>query len=212
MSTALHSVSLVGDWTPLLHHLKGWKQHDARIWQGAGAVLSTHANTACATIQTADTVVSVFSDRAWTAAPSHRGERRHAEKLACPTLNHIALDIGLDGDDLVEIVARGESTIFLPRESRFDPSVGRNIIAEHVTNGHELYLTARFDEATSQTRLAHVGWELQRREDVDDVAAALQRIGWPIVYGPASVDESYLVHFRGPDGAVHDVFYVERQS
>jgi predicted lactoylglutathione lyase len=59
--------------------------------------------------------------------------------------------------------------------------------------------------------LAHIGWELPSREDVDDVATTLQRIGWPIVYGPASVDGSYLVHFRGPDEAVHDVFYVERQ-
>jgi hypothetical protein len=211
-------VQLEGDWGGLLSQLPGWRRNADGVWTGSGADLLDQRHPGQMLLEIGldapggnlATVICIHPNSVDVREGSRasRLERSPHEKEA-PRLNHVALDLDAHDPSVIDSIKRSEIAIFLPRLGRFDPSVQEVIEAEHIVAGKGLYLTARFfSDRQPRSLINHVGWQCPKRGHVDDIHASLQRLGWPIVFGPGVVDGSYLVHFRGPDSRVHDMFFV----
>lgn len=119
-------------------------------------------------------------------------------------MNHVSVNVG--------DVARerrwyeqvlGPSTV-LARDAAWEPVSRRFVRDAHLFRSPWYYLTIR--ESQGPPGVDHVGWMADEPGAIDRLAEVVAGLGWKVVYGPAEVDGSYLVHFEGPDGNVHDFF------
>lgn len=214
MSAELVAVQLPGNWSDLFEGLPGWERSGVDRWVGAGAVFQGD-------VQPADaySVIRLTSAerRVELVIGAQSSRLREIEAPPSPTifnattpsLCHVAIDVGQSDLSISTLLTECGVPVLIPRERRFDPAVGADVDAEHFYVRNRLYLTQRFSaDVLAGPRLAHVGMEFAARDDIDQVHTLLQRIGWPIVVAPVVVDGSYLVHFEGPDGRVHDAYSV----
>lgn len=216
---ALRSVIVSGDWSPLLSQLPGWTRASDGTWTDGDGFLRCVTHPAMARMPTV-----AFR---YLAPPARSGQRAHgaSEELMSPsgliigidvsgrqacapstyTLNHAAFRVPEVAAERKWFETVLGSCTVLERDSTWDPVAQTYWPDAHLFRPPDFYVTLRggFESAA----IDHVGWMTDTAAAVDAVARTLRRIGWPILFGPASIDESYLVHFCGPDGAVHDFFY-----
>ncbi len=213
MSLRLSRVELEADWTAWLASLDNWRRRADGTWLGRGAILLDGRPRGAMQIDI-EICEPVVSKRI-----SVRGSLIQVTDIRCVSdpaaqksafnLNHVAIDFATADAGLVRQLKTAEIGTFLRRELRYDPTVGAAVETEHLVSGQTLYLTARFPSALKPPlEISHVGWQVSDIATVERAAALLRSLDWPIVFGPDVVDGSLLVHFRGPDDRVHDVFHV----
>lgn len=201
-------VCLSGDWAGLLEQLPGWARWDG-VWQGSGGGLRAGGSDAADQVRVGAEggafQIGAHGIRA-TAQPG--GDAPQPVDLSIPSLIHVAINSPFDaGSEAFEQAFRRSTGVFLPRQARFDPAEGKDIEAMHCTIPGQFYLTQRY-LPVAQTRLDHIGFECADRALVDQCQRAVQAADLEIVVPPGELDGSYLFHFRGPDGRVHDFYTV----
>jgi hypothetical protein len=87
----------------------------------------------------------------------------------------------------------------------WEPVSGGFVADAHFVHVDGYYIVLR--GRTGRPHLDHIGWMAASRTDVDMAHDIVRSIGWKTVIGPFEIDGSYLFHFRGPDGRVHDFFW-----
>lgn len=126
-------------------------------------------------------------------------------------LNHVAIDTPTGIPWLRSLLLECGGEVFLRDESRHDPSVNSLVRAEHIRVHDQLYITIR-SVGNSGPAGAHIGWQCRDENTVEHYYDRLKTAGAEIVVVPQLIDESYLIHFRGPDNLVHDFFCVKGAS
>lgn len=86
----------------------------------------------------------------------------------------------------------------------FDPLVNGPLDTIHFYKPEELYLTVR-GQGDKENAFHHLGFEAKSMSYVQIARNILVAIGWDIFW-EGVIDESYVLHFEGPDGLIHDVF------
>jgi hypothetical protein len=213
----LREAHMRGDWAPLLSRL-GWKRNDCGNWSDGDNQLIVEPGRTL----TAKPPIIVLAepgmdadDRATRGAalisPNGIEVRIVAGGVSQATghrpgrycMNHVALHVPnlLAEREWFETLLHTRSV--LARDSIDDPIAGRCSDA-HLARSSDFYITLRGPFTPAEVN--HIGWMAANREDVVTAAKVLTAIGWPIVLGPVTVDQSFLVHFVGPDGHIHDFF------
>lgn len=123
-------------------------------------------------------------------------------------LNHISLNV----DDVMREMDWFEEvmgpSVVLARDAAWEPVSGQLVRDAHLFRSPWFYVTIR---ESKQASVDHIGWMAMDQETVLRMADVVDSLDWKIVYGPAVVDSSFLFHFEGPDGRVHDFFYPIRE-
>lgn len=230
----LRFVKVYGDWLPLLSRLHGWECLGEGLWSdGDGCVEFDVADTRepeVTFILERDAnkdrpVVSRLRSGILGSGMGEKGSsitpiRTHSglvvrfvtsmiattSQSRLPyTLNHAAfrvLDTRLEQSWWEDLC--GQCTI-LDRENTWDPVARVYWPDVHLFSDPDFYLTIR--GGFEKPEVDHVGWMAESVEAVDAASRAIADSGWPIAFGPEEIDGSYLVHFRGPDCRVHDIFF-----
>ncbi|HEX7241239.1 MAG TPA: hypothetical protein VF263_13275 [Longimicrobiaceae bacterium] len=120
-------------------------------------------------------------------------------------MNHVAIHVPDVGRERVWFETILGSCTVLERERAWEPVTRSYWPDVHLFRFPDFYITLR--GGFPRAFVDHVGWMVDAPDRVEAVAEVLRRIGWPVLFGPEEVDGSYLVHFHGPDGRVHDFFY-----
>jgi hypothetical protein len=91
----------------------------------------------------------------------------------------------------------------------WDPIVNASIRTVHFYEPGRFYVTLR--ESSKPLSVHHIGWECIDPQSVDLAEAILQQHGFP-TFWKGEIDGSYVLHFRGPDGNIHDFFAVNKEQ
>jgi hypothetical protein len=218
----LRHFGLGGDWRPLLSRLEGWRSVAASIYSDGESFVSLSASS-----EVKPSVGFVLAEQPPEAATEHllmaerlRGRvgipglelqpnsslrRKSSELQPRFLMNHAAFqvpDVNSARASLEEFL--GDCTI-LARASTWDPVARTSWPDAHLFRPPDFYITLKGGFVSS--RVDHVGWMTDSVAAVDHAAALLGRLHWPILFGPTTLDGSYLVHFRGPDSLIHDFFF-----
>jgi hypothetical protein len=199
-------------WHPLLTALGVWKEMSAGLWSDGDSLVRIAAADEEPSIGFTSDLPSGDCPRLRTpsglliardcSAPSFQ---RSASGGAQPyVLNHVSIRTPLIEEDhrwFRDLL--GANTV-LSKSENLSPLDGTVAPEVHLCSGDSYYITLR---GSQELRIDHVGWMARRRSLVDEAHALLTGLGWTTVWGPGDLDGSYLVHFRGPDGGVHDIFY-----
>lgn len=194
-ATALVPIALPEGWDPLLACLGYDRRHRLRTTEGASALRFAISD---ASVPNGD-LVRQEGPRGLTVDRI----AEDAEVSGRYRLNHVAYDVA-DLEESVEWFSKilgGQ--VILQRGRTWDPVYEEYWADCHIFQEPGLYLTLR---ERGQVRLDHWGWMTDERTSVDDACKMVRQLGWLVVFGPEDIDGSYLFHFRGPQGRVHDVF------
>lgn len=218
----LREFSLRGDWSPLLSRLDGWKPVGASGFSDGeslvtlsmaldnepkiGFLLSRDANDEILNHSNADENFSTrVSASGLVFRIGQRASRLSLRQRPRFLMNHAAFQVAsVDSERAWLEGLLGRCTV-LARASTWDPVAKKCWPDAHLFRPPDFYLTLRGGFA--RTQVDHVGWMTYSPEAVNQAATVLRDIQWPILLGPAIIDGSYLVHFRGPDARVHDFFF-----
>lgn len=218
MRTQLRSVGLSGDWAPLLKRLHGWRCRDDHVWSdGVSEIFPRESRVEAFGFVTAATHpiraagIDSLPKTALRQSPAglvlsvvpapNRGTPLTSGDFI---LNHVAINVGniaAEAEFFENLLGR---TTVLRRESAWNPVAEDYRPDVHLYRDDDFYITIR--GGFTAPSLDHAGWMASTRIAVGGVALILKELHWPIVLGPLEIDGSYLVHFRGPDGLVHDFF------
>lgn len=226
MPIVLRDFSIGPGWEPLLERLPGWEPTGPGTWSDGDARVTVRASSDTAQVRfhvagaqdverlsrllgrEGQPVLEATSPSGlrvtFALDPSSCGERPSPTARRALVMNHVALlvaDVRSEQRWFEQFL--GPSTV-LARDRAWDPVERRWQPDVHLYRDPAFYVTLRQGQGAAQVE--HMGWMAASESIVDGVAAELRRIGWPIVVGPTTIDGSYLVHFRAPDGHVHDVF------
>ncbi|GAB5456339.1 MAG: hypothetical protein Hens2KO_25680 [Henriciella sp.] len=201
-------VCLSGDWAGLFEQLPGWACRDG-VWQGSGGGLRAGGSPSEEQV-----LVGAGQDQfqigaqGITASKHIGGDALRPVDLSIPSLIHVAINSPLQaGSEDFERAFRRSTGVLLPRAARYDPAEATEIEAMHCTIPGQFYLTQRYFPI-EQTGLDHIGFECLDPAHVEQCQRAVQAADLEIVVPPGELDGSYLFHFRGPDGRVHDFYTV----
>jgi hypothetical protein len=203
---------LTEDWIPLFRALGGWRQASADVWSdgesavrigdpGLGAAIGFSnprqagkgGNIVCT-----PSGLGIETRRSLGAGSGNEGS-------SLPyVLNHASIRTPLIDEDHSWFRALLGATTVLSKIENRNPVDGSVAPEAHLCADDSYYVTLR---GSSQLRIDHIGWMARRRSLVDDAHLLIAGLGWKTVWGPSDLDGSYLVHFRGPDGRIHDIFY-----
>ena len=207
MSLKLRVFRLSGNWQPLLRRLDGWVETTPFDWTDGESEISFSAGPEIGFIGTRG------EDEGTRVSPSGMriGMGVHRCESVALTLPYIMNHISLNVPNIEQEVEWYESLLgpstVIARSSSWDPFQGRDLPDAHLFIRPNFYITIRGN--FEQPAVDHVGWMACSPHYVDLAAKILTEIGWYILVGPKVIDSSYLVHFRGPDGRIHDFFYPE---
>jgi hypothetical protein len=191
-----------GDWSPLLS-LIGWREIAIGTWTDEASALSDSLNANFA-----------FSNCAEThSARTPAGLRVDFDRRGCVPLesrefvmNHVSINVrNVDSERGWFEGCLGSDAVILARASAFDPIKQDYQADAHLFNRPNFYITIR--GTSDNPSVDHCGWMTASSAGVDRAATILHKLKWPIVLGPTTLDGSYLVHFEGPDGHIHDFFH-----
>ena len=209
----LRQFTLSGDWRPLISRLEGWSEVSHNLFSDGesslalnqrpgdppalGFVFGGHAadHAPVSLVSPSGILLNITERPAFMRSPAQNRM----------VMNHAAFQVPKVEDDRIwfeEVL--GHCTV-LARESVWDPVARTCWPDAHLFRPPDFYLTIRGN--FTSTQVDHVGWMTYSMESIDDIAALLHELGWPVLFGPKHIDGSYLVHFRGPDERVHDFFY-----
>ncbi len=119
-------------------------------------------------------------------------------------MNHVSVNVkNLDQERLWYERMLGPSVV-LARDKAWEPVSGSFVHDAHLFSPPWFYVTIR--ESNQAPNVDHVGWMANDVETVCRLGDIVNDLRWKIVYGPAEIDGSFLIHFEGPDGNVHDFF------
>lgn len=227
----LRYFKLGGPWGPLFRSLPGWEQLQPAIWSdGVSLVILNSAKSAkieaglyVPALPRAKNAIDGFRflfgspssgiERALLPSEPTRlkettkywlGLQRRVSSKRAFVMNHVA--INLPDLDLAagRVAAVLPNSLILKRTKAWEP-VSQDFVSDaHFYRGRDFYITLR--EKGRVPEVDHVGWWCRRPQDVDSIVALLKKLKWPILWGPQEIDGSYLVHFQGPDGRIHDFF------
>lgn len=209
----LRQFTLSGDWRPLISRLHGWKEVENNLF--------TDGESSLTLIQEAGAPPAlgfVFAGEEGKRAPvtlvSPSGLRlkivERPPYMQSPAQSQMVMNHAAFQVPEVEAERRwfeemlGSCTV-LARDSVWDPVAKTWWPDAHLFRPPDFYLTIRGN--FTATQVDHIGWMTSSMQSIDEVAALLHELNWPVLFGPEHIDGSYLVHFRGPDGRVHDFFY-----
>jgi hypothetical protein len=207
VSFQIVGASVDTEWTGFFQALPGWTMRDHSYFSGGGCVTIAPGG---------DTEVSILSNRGnliHASSMQLRTLRSEQTSKARPSvapalLNHAALDVPFADQATARLFAKDDEPRFLSRAERHDPSVGHSVVAEHLVAPKGDYLTIRYLPDVTHPRLSHLGFQFQDLGEFDKHCEIVARSGWPIVVGPFEIDGSMVLHFKGPDGMIHDLFHV----
>ena len=209
------NVYIAGNWKVLLKELPGWTEIEPNVWKGAGAMLHCNVDELserfCFILPEEEKTNLLMLDRKCRVQIDKSIEKRRDlseyENNNVPRLCHIAVNLG---DSTVSLVSRvmGNLPMVLNREKRFDPILNRNIETAHYYLESGIYLTEKYEKDGFGLSVDHIGFECTRSDQVNSIFSIMQKIEWPVLFGPEWIDGSYVLHFGGPDGRVHDFYYV----
>jgi hypothetical protein len=227
MKVCIAQVGLAGDWEPLLAQLPSWRQlgpdwtdgvrrispagpalQSALVFGVAAPAWEAFARRGSAApgggvVAHGNEIIDLHSP---SGVPLRLVRMQLAEDLHLPyVLNHCAIDVTDLNAEKRWYEYWLKCPAWLQRGDGWDPVAQRRIADAHLFSDPDFYITLR--GVQGGRGLDHVGWMAVERDLVDQAAELLQRVRWPIVLGPTEIDGSYLVHFRGPDGEVHDFFH-----
>ncbi len=233
MRPCLRYFSSCGDWSPLLLRLSGWRLSGENTWTDGLSRFITKDDRSGLSCGFSVGV------RAWKHLMTLRKKKHettnggpHAGSLVLTSPNGIRFGCELQEEVQDQIISpyimnhcaldvpelRAERAWFeelvraaavMARTSAWEPIVGAYLADCHVARLPDFYIAIR--ERPGTARINHIGWMAQESARVDEAAVIVAELGWPILFGPAQIDGSYLFHFRGPDGGVHDFFWVSEE-
>ncbi len=198
----LTGVRARGDWSPLLSQLGRWHQAGNDSWTDGVSRLSSSLPT--------DFTFSGVATPHFAVSPS-RFKIGFEPGVSAPVdhefvLNHVAVnvcDVDLERDWMERLL--GADAVVLARARAFNPLTQDWQPDAHLFHRPNYYVTIR--GTGGATSVDHCGWMTKTRAGVDRAATILHRLKWSILLGPTTIDASYLIHFEGPDGRVHDFFH-----
>lgn len=186
MTKHLDVVRVRGDWAPLMSRLSGW-QHTAGGWTEGSAVLKDRSDTFDVSLRAGDSST----------------QTNHPYPL-----NHFALEVNaLGGAEEKFWANKLNCTEVLRATQQWDPLTDAPMNAVHFYKPGEPYVTLR-ESGVAETRLHHIGFEAANKQLVLDAGEILKEIGWENFW-EGDLDGSYVLHFRAPDGLIHDIFCPE---
>lgn len=212
----LRYFQLIEAWLPLLDAIGDWKEVGAGLWSdgesfvrigetGAGAAIGFTCPAAADESGGDPGMVRTPSGLRIAARTLELAMgQREASRVLPYVLNHVSIRTPLIDDDHRWFRHLLGSTTVLSRSENRNPVDGSVAPEAHLCSGDSYYITLR---GSSHLGIDHIGWMARRRSLVDDAHRLITGLGWKTEWGPGDLDGSYLVHFRGPDGRVHDIFY-----
>jgi hypothetical protein len=213
---------LTGAWSPLLSNLPHWRQSENEIWTDDVSTIElskTLTQQAAFGFKTDDKQqwirIAGMANSQKIELTSPSGVLVSFEFLqkfspfltAMPTLimNHVAINVTcLNAEQQWYETLLGPSTV-LSRNHVWEPVSRRYIHDAHLFRSPHFYIALR--EAKKVSKLDHVGWMCNSKQRVNEIYHIVKKISWPVIFGPEELDQSYLFHFEGPDGRIHDFFF-----
>ena len=202
-------VKLAGNWMNFFNAIPGWEQTSANSWIGPGARF----------LQVQDRrdegIDFVIGNRRYSLGFDGSFNERERASISkkervqsSPALVHFAIDCPYRSDGLKGLVDGNQIDLkeVLSRKVRFDPAVRLDVDSAHYFEPLTCYLTERFLIESERIVPSHIGFECTSSEQIDEVAAALEKSDCKITVHPQNVDGSYLFHFIGPDEREHDFY------
>jgi hypothetical protein len=203
MNRIIH-MDLPGDWGSLFDQLPGWTKDKNGLWKGTGATCrDNQANhlmqmNGKMSLQTLLPKQIQLSDE----VPSSP-----VAQLSGVQLNHFAVTVpDLDGVEAQAWSRLLDNTQVLRTNKKWDPILEGPLSATHLYVAGSYYVTLREDPAQPMC-LHHIGWECKDTEALQAAKRALREAGIT-TYWEGEIDGSYVIHFEGPDGKIHDFFLV----
>ncbi len=219
MNSVLHikQISTSGDWSPLFSKLSGWVSQDGKYSDGhhifspgSEAHFELQANTR-PLLENLKTLgnTSSFDDKVIAKSPGGIEIPiyyvEHKSVSASPyRLNHVALSVRNIDSEAAWWKGLFQCKEVLRVNQGFDPIVNGPFNTLHMYKEGELYVTLREQEPDGD--IHHLGFELTEERFIDAARGILKEIGWSIFW-EGMIDESYVLHFIGPDKRIHDFFY-----
>lgn len=216
MNLSIRQANVSGDWSPLLSALPGWRLTSPGVWTEGTSTVRCEPGLGegfprFSLTGPSETGRSARGDVRTVRTPAGIGiDLIEQSSIDCESespilMNHVAVHVPeLDPERRWYEALLGRCTV-LERERAWEPVTEAFHADAHLFRSPNFYITLRggFERAF----VDHIGWMVDTPDRVDFIAGILRRIEWPIVFGPDEIDGSYLVHFRAPDGRVHDFFY-----
>lgn len=134
--------------------------------------------------------------------PVHYKENR-GNSVSPYLLNHVAVSV-----ENIDKESEWWKDLFQCKEvlkvdQGFDPIVNGSLNTYHLYKEKELYVTLREQLPIGEH---HFGFEITEENKISECKDILGKVGWPIFW-EGMIDQSYVIHFTGPDGLIHDFFY-----
>jgi hypothetical protein len=213
----IKKIGSTGDWSPLFAKLKGWSFVNGEYTDGhhtfvpseeAYFELQANSQATFDNLKALPNTKEVGENQLVTK--SLGGIKVLIEYIEEKTkasspymLNHIALSV-----ESIDKEAKWWKDLFQCKEvlrvnQGFDPIVNGPFNTLHMYKEGELYVTLR--EQKPDGAIHHLGFEMKNENLIDEVHKILKEISWPIFW-EGMIDESYVIHFIGPDKRIHDFF------
>jgi len=194
-----------GNWSPLLKRLGGWHPSGDDSYSNGQEVFDfNQVATAPIFYISEDELSARFSISPSRLTISHElsSGSLKAEGIEY-ILNHAAVTVeDLDAEEIFWKETLGVKPIIRTNDA-WDPIVNGPLNTTHFYKPGSFYLTLRKEEPAGKVH--HIGWETRTKDLVLSAKRVLQEIKWPIFW-EGDIDGSYVVHFKGPDGRIHDFF------
>lgn len=205
-SICIDTMNVRGDWSPLMSKLSGWAKTEGR-WSDGATLLKDNAQFFSISLRD----YPIIGTENYETLTSPEGAKISVRKDASErkySLNHFAIEVNKIGGREEKFWANLLKCKDVLRViQNWDPLIDAPMNAVHFYKPGELYVTLR-EGKVAKTRFHHMGFEAATKQDVLKAKSVFQKIGWEIFW-EGMIDGSYVLHFRAPDGLIHDVFCPE---
>lgn len=204
--TYIHEVAVMGDWESFILALPNWKQLDDNRFTDGVNIFRQNAKQFSFELEVHDFTQSdeIVTSPGGITIPVRR-EKTIADNFS---LNHIAVSVKSIPTEREWWEDLFDCREVLYVEQGWDPLIDGPLTALHLYRENQLYVTLRQDE-NEESQVHHFGFEVKHNSDIEYTRKILNKIGWKIEW-EGVIDNSLVLHFRGPDGLVHDVFCTEK--
>jgi len=189
-----------GQWGPLFRML-GWRKNRYFYTDGDGRF---YGNFYAPSFALEERIGEAWDSR-YESSPSGLKVPVYTKKILSERkyiLNHVAVNVSdLEAEQKWwQALLNAEPALSV--KQGWDPIINGPLDAIHFYKSPFFYITLRGQEPVG---LHHIGFEARDKGAVLDAKEILKKIDWEI-YWEGAIDESYVLHFKGPDGRIHDFF------
>lgn len=203
----LRNFVVQGEWASLLRNLPGWHQVRDDAWSDGDARVRLTLDQFGVGMR----ILGGGGTEPDLTVPSGlrvpvEASREAPSSTSCRfVMNHVAINTPRLALDSVEWGRRLGAAPIFSRTMVWEPVSQHFVNDTHFCRAEDFYIVLR--ERPGAPHVDHIGWMARARSDVDAAHGVVSALGWRIVIGPFEIDGSYLFHFQGPDGRVHDFFW-----